>query len=162
MCGGPPSRGLPGPGEAVCCGACGPYPGRRRQHARYVHVRDGPLTIEARTWLLPIREWIVRWAGRCCHTRRPLPLHVARQARLTGLVLRGRSETRPSLAASRHDALEQIGRSVANRRRRRLHRTVRPLRWTASLLKLVTEPLELFLVPGCCLARPRSLGENGC
>jgi len=105
----------------------------------------------------------VRRAGRCGHARRPLRLHMSRQAWLAALlVLWGRSETRPSLTASRHDALEQIGRSVANRRRRGLHRTVRPLRWTASLLKLVTETLKLFLVPECCLAFAHPGRGDGC
>jgi hypothetical protein len=107
-------------------------------------------TIHARSWLLAVSKRIVWRARRGGQTDAwwPLSLEVAGHARLALLVLRRRSQTWSTLAAASHDALEQIGRTMANGRRRRLRRTSMGILGRATaLLQLVTEALDLFLIP---------------
>jgi hypothetical protein len=95
---------------------------------------------------LTVREWVVWWTWRRIEARRHGSLHMTRHARLALLLLWGRGETRATSTTS-HDALEEIGWTVANGWWCRLRgRRVRALRWTSSLLELVAETGDFLLV----------------
>lgn len=110
---------------------------------------DG-LTIDAGGLLgLRVGEGIVRWTRGLVQTGRGLALHVTRHAGLTGrLLLRGRRQSRPTLPAARHDALEEIRRAVSDAGGRGLRWTAMlALRWSPTGLELAVQTCDLVLIP---------------
>lgn len=79
--------------------------------------------------------------------RRLAGLHMARHAWLALLLLR-RGEAGAALASTCHYALEEVGGTVADGRRRGLRwTTMLDLRRPATLLEFAMQPRDLVLVP---------------
>lgn len=90
----------------------------------------------------------MRWARRLVETWRTLTLHMAGHARLARLLLWWRRQARATRSASRHDALEEVGRAVAEAGRRWLRGpAMLALRRTSASFELAMEARNLFFVP---------------
>ena len=106
------------------------------------------LTIETWALRLSVRERVVRRPRWWVETWRNLRLHVTGHARLTLLLLRRRGKLLSTLSGARHDALEEVCRTMTDGWRRWLRRAgMWALSRSAALFKLVSKARDLFFVP---------------